>query len=83
MARRCCCAAAVPTAPIDAPAIATGLPAKELVPHGRLAKSMAFFRAPGMLRLYSGVRIRTASTLSTAALKSRAACGKSASRSWL
>ena len=38
-----------------------GLRAKEFCPHGRLAQSMAFFSAPGIERLYSGVTKRTAS----------------------
>ena len=32
---------------------ADGLRVKEFVPYGRLAQSMAFFRAPGIDRLYS------------------------------
>lgn len=34
--------------------IPVGLRAKEFVPQGREPQSMAFFRAPGMERLYSG-----------------------------
>ena len=34
---------------------ADGLRVKALVPYGRLAQSMAFFSAPGIERLYSGV----------------------------
>ena len=40
---------------------AAGMWSKEFWPHGRDAQSMAFFRAPGMERLYSGVTKRTAS----------------------
>jgi hypothetical protein len=35
--------------------IAAGMWSKEFCPHGRDAQSMAFFSAPGMERLYSGV----------------------------
>jgi hypothetical protein len=42
--------------------IAEGFLVKEFSPKGRLAQSMAFFKAPGIERLYSGVTNRTAST---------------------
>ena len=45
--RRLCCATAVPIEPVDAPITADGLRANEFVPHGRLAQSIAFFRAAG------------------------------------
>jgi hypothetical protein len=37
--------------PGDAPITADGFRAKELLPHGRDAQSIAFFSAPGMDRL--------------------------------
>ena len=55
----------MPIAPGDVPITAAGLREKELLPYGRLAQSMAFFKQPGMERLYSGV---TKSTASTAAI---------------
>lgn len=39
---------------------ATGMFTNELCPHGRDAQSMAFFSAPGIERLYSGVTNSTA-----------------------
>ena len=74
--RRCCCAIAVPMAPGEVPTTAEGLRVNEFFPYGRLAQSMAFFRPPGMERLYSGVTIRTASTSAMACLKARATGGK-------
>ena len=46
-----------------------------VVPQGRLAQSMAFFRPPGMERLYSGVTMRMASEPSMAFLNALPACG--------
>jgi hypothetical protein len=54
---------------------AAGMWLKEFWPHGRDAQSMAFFRAPGMERLYSGVTKRTADARPTASLRARAAGG--------
>src|SRR5690606_32128987 len=53
--RRCCCAIAVPIAPGEVPMTADGLWSKAFWPYGRLAQSIAFFKAPGIDRLYSGV----------------------------
>ena len=39
---------------------AEGLRANEFLPYGRLAQSIAFFNAPGIERLYSGVTNSTA-----------------------
>ena len=50
---------------------AEGLRANEFLPYGRLAQSIAFFNAPGIERLYSGVTNSTASTAAIAALNSR------------
>ena len=41
---------------------------KEFCPHGRDAQSMAFFNAPGIERLYSGVTNSTASDAAIASL---------------
>ena len=57
--------------------VAEGLRAKEFAV-GRLAQSMAFFRPPGIERLYSGVTKTTASMAASACLKATAA-GKSLS----
>ena len=79
MLRSCCCPTAVPIWPGDAPMMAVGFRANEFFPHGRLAQSIAFFSAPGIERLYSGVTKRTASTLAIAPLNARAGGGKSPS----
>src|SRR6476659_1879646 len=81
MLRKCCCATAVPIFPGEVPITPEGLRAKAFFPYGRLAQSMAFFNAPGIERLYSGVTKRTASTAAMASLKARALGGKSASKS--
>jgi hypothetical protein len=75
MLRRFCCATAVPILPGDAPITADGLCANEFFPYGRLAQSMAFFKLPGMSRLYSGVTNSTASTEAIASLSARASGG--------
>jgi hypothetical protein len=54
---------------------AAGRWSNEFCPHGREAQSMAFFRAPGMDRLYSGVTNRTASAAAIDALRVRASGG--------
>ena len=64
---------------MDAPITADGLRANEFVPEGRLAQSIAFFKAPGIERLYSGVTKRTASAAAIASFSARAAGGRSAS----
>lgn len=48
---------------------------KEFWPHGREAQSMAFFRAPGIERLYSGVTNSTASEPAIASLSARGSGG--------
>lgn len=73
--RRLCCATAVPICPIDAPITAAGMWSNEFCPHGREAQSIAFFNAPGMDRLYSGVTNRTASDAARASLSARASGG--------
>ncbi len=73
--RRLCCATAVPIEPGEVPMIAEGLRVKEFLPQGRLAQSIAFFSAPGIERLYSGVTNNTASTSAIAYLKARATGG--------
>src|SRR4051794_28563401 len=82
-ARRDCWATAVPIAPMDAPIIPAGMWWNEFCPHGRDAQSIAFFSAPGMDRLYSGVTKSTASDRAIASLSSRASGGYSASWSGL
>src|SRR5688572_9650266 len=77
--RNCCCAIAVPILPGEVPMTAEGLRAKELLPYGRLAQSIAFFKAPGIERLYSGVTNSTASTAASACLSALAGAGKFAS----
>jgi len=47
----------------------------ELWPHGREAQSMAFFRAPGMDLLYSGVMNSTASAAAIASFNAVASGG--------
>src|SRR3954467_12127266 len=76
MLRRCCCATAVPILPGDVPIIADGFLVNALVPYGRLAQSIAFFNAPGIDRLYSGVTNNTASTSAMACLNAVATAGK-------
>ena len=75
MLRRCCCATAVLILPGDVPMTADGLRANEFLPYGRLAQSIAFFNAPGMDRLYSGVTNNTASTAAIASLNAVATGG--------
>ena len=55
--------------------MADGLRLKEFVPEGRLAQSIAFFRPPGIDRLYSGVTKRTPSTAAIASLSATASGG--------
>src|SRR5215212_1015343 len=74
-ARRDCWPTAVPIAPMDAPITPAGMWWKEFCPHGREAQSMAFFKAPGMERLYSGVTNSTASELEIASLSALASGG--------
>jgi hypothetical protein len=47
----------------------------EFCPHGREAQSIAFFSAPGMERLYSGVTNRIASADRIASFSARASGG--------
>ena len=74
-ARRLCWASAVPICPIDAPITAAGMWWNAFCPHGRDAQSMAFFSAPGMERLYSGVTNRTAWERCIASLSASASSG--------
>ncbi|GAP59421.1 hypothetical protein AHiyo1_27190 [Arthrobacter sp. Hiyo1] len=69
------CITAVPMLPGDVPMIPVGLRAKELVPHGRDPQSMAFFKAPGTERLYSGETNRMPSDAAIASLRARPAGG--------
>jgi hypothetical protein len=66
---------AVPICPMDAPITAAGMWSKEFWPHGREAQSIAFFSAPGMERLYSGVTNRIASDRAIASFSARASGG--------
>lgn len=59
--RRSDCAQTAANGPVLAPITATGLPRRELLGNGRDAQSSAFFNAPGIDPLYSGVAIRIAS----------------------
>ena len=52
MLRRCCWAIAVPIFPGDVPMKADGFRVNAFLPDGRLAQSIAFFRPPGIERLY-------------------------------
>src|SRR5436190_24027774 len=70
--RKLCWAMAVPICPTDAPITAAGIWAKELLPQGREAQSIAFFSAPGIERLYSGVTNKIASEAAIAAFRARA-----------
>ena len=65
----------MPIWPIEAPITAAGMWWKEFCPHGRDAQSMAFFNAPGIDRLYSGVTNRTASAAAIASLSAVASGG--------
>ncbi len=62
---------------------AAGMWSKEFCPHGRDAQSMAFFNAPGIERLYSGVTNSTASEAAIASLRALGRAGKSLSKSGL
>ena len=66
---------AVPTGPVAAPMMATGLPLKGCSGR-RDSQSMAFFRPPGMLKLYSGLAISTASAERTASASGASAAGQ-------
>ena len=73
--RRLCWPMAVPIWPMEAPITAAGMWSNEFCPHGRDAQSIAFFNAPGIERLYSGVTKSTASTAAIDALSARASGG--------
>ena len=60
---------------MDAPITPAGMWSKAFWPHGREAQSMAFFSAPGIERLYSGVTNRTASDWRIASLSAVASGG--------
>jgi len=66
---------AVPIWPMEAPITAAGMWSKEFSPHGRDAQSIAFFKAPGIERLYSGVTKSTAATAAIDALSALASGG--------
>ena len=68
---------------MDAPMTAAGMWSNEFAPHGRDAQSMAFFRALGIERLYSGVTKRTASTAAMDTLSALGSGGWSLSKSGL
>jgi hypothetical protein len=57
---------------MEAPITAAGMWSKEFSPQGRDAQSIAFFSAPGIERLYSGVTKSSASTAAIDALSARA-----------
>jgi len=67
-----------PNIPVEAPITAAGLPVSALCPAGREAQSKAFFSAPGIEWLYSGVATRTASASRIAWRSSATAAGVSA-----
>jgi hypothetical protein len=69
----------VPIIPGEAPITPAGMWPKEFLPHGRDAQSIAFFSAPGIDRLYSGVTNRIASDRRIASLSSTADWGNSLS----
>ena len=70
------------TAPGETLTMAAGLPCQMLWPYGREPTSRAFFSAPGMERLYSGVTNSTASVVATSSRnRSQAGGGLSVSRS--
>ena len=58
---RCLTALTPPSGPGELLIMPIGLPRNELFPDGRDATSMAFFRTPGIERLYSGVTNNTPS----------------------
>src|SRR3954453_14981236 len=68
---------------MDAPITPAGRWWKDFCPHGREAQSMAFFKAPGMERLYSGVTNSTASEAAIASLSAVASGGEAVSWSGL
>ena len=65
--RSSACAHTAPNRPALEPITATGFPTEHVGASGRDAQSSAFFSAPGIEELYSGVAIRTASADATAA----------------
>ncbi len=77
------CARAVPTAPVDAPMIAAGLPFQALSPWGREAQSIAFFNTPDTDQLYSGVTNRIAFASRIRLFNSVTLAGGFCSSSWL
>jgi len=78
--RSSACAQTAPNMPALAPITATCLPRKTFVAIGREAQSTAFFSAPGIDELYSGVAISTASAAATAS-RSAATAGCAGSTS--
>jgi hypothetical protein len=62
---------------MDAPITAAGMWSKAFWPHGREAQSIAFFNAPGIERLYSGVTNRIAWDRWIASLSAIASGGSS------
>src|SRR5262245_61422651 len=65
--RSSACAQTAPNIPVLAPIVATGLLRSAAVANGREAQSTAFFSAPGIEWLYSGVANSRASACSIAA----------------
>ena len=61
--------------PVEAPITAAGTWSNAFSPQGRDAQSIAFFWAPGIDRLYSGVTKRIASERRIASFRATAAGG--------
>jgi hypothetical protein len=71
-----------PGAPMEAPITPAGFPANALWPYGREALSMAFFRTPGIERLYSGVTNRRPWDSEISRFRRRTGSAWLASSSW-
>src|SRR5690606_631500 len=73
---------APPGAPMETLTMPAGLPCQALSPYGREPQSRAFFRTPGIERLYSGVKNSTPSLSRTCCLRRRTGSGSLPSSSW-
>ena len=69
------CAQTAPNIPVLAPITSAGLPRIGFSAIGRETQSSAFFSAPGIEWLYSGVAISTASAAAIASFSARTAGG--------
>ena len=78
------CAQTAPNIPVLAPMTTAGLARSAFSGNGREAQSSAFFSAPGIEELYSGVLMRTASAAASASRSAATVAGGGlTSWSWL